>query len=132
MLNAITAKVSEPHPRNVPTLVIYFDDAHVLHTPVLGPNTSETIYDALCSSIDYFTNKSLLVLFMSTTSKLERFALPFKLARSARLSRTRRLTAQPITEIPFDFSPDLPLLENVEMLASVADVKFMSRFGRAL
>lgn len=135
LLATINKNVDEPETdkprRRIPTLVMYFDEAHALTLPVDNWGTSKTPYDALCSAINHFQPKLFFCLFLSTASKLYQFAPPSKAARSSRMAMARAVQA-PITEVPFDCSPKFPIQQNVLKLEDVAKIEFMAQFGRPL
>lgn len=127
-------------------VVLYFDEAHTLMVKVAsrsknglsdsGQNFSDPadkyLYDIFCSALNHFLEEPLLVLFLSTTSHIYKLAPSGPLARSARARSNIDNLQAPITEIPFDCSPDFPVRPHQLTLEDTCNISFMARFGRPL
>jgi hypothetical protein len=120
-------------------IILYIDEAHTLMIPsqkklsYSGKNPSDKyLYDILCSALNNFLSEPLFVLFLSTASHLYQLVPSGALARSARARSNIHNLQAPITETPFDCSPDLPVWSHKLTLENTCDVVFMSRFGRPL
>lgn len=114
-------------------VVVYFDEAHALTRTdaVMGGDPDGwTLYYALCSAISCLTAQPIMFLFLSTIPNITTPAPPTTMATSARARRV--IMHAPITEVPFDCSPDLPLLPGAHSLGELSTQKFMANFGRPL
>jgi hypothetical protein len=122
-----------------PKIILYFDEADTLMiTPQRnkqssGENPSDKyLYDILCSALNNLLSEPLLALFLSTASHLYQLAPSGPMARSARARSNIHNLQAPITETPFDCSPNFPVLPRDLTLEKTCDVAFMSQFGRPL
>lgn len=110
---------------------MYFDEAGTL-TKTFAPQYIKTRYDVLCSVLCVFKKQPVFGIFISTASRLAQLAPTGRLARSARITTEIAHMQAPITETPFDCSPDLPVDPNSLTLDQISEISFMARFGRPL
>lgn len=114
-------------------LMVYFDEAHVLSGKRVQNDLNEKdMYDVMCSCFDVFSPKPIFVIYLSTNSNINQLAPPGLLARSARARANTDALQAPITETPFDRSPDLPIKPGTLKLEDVYEIEFMARFARPL
>lgn len=120
-----------PNPPNKIKIILYFDEAHELSRIRTNGNQGNLPYDhynALCGSLNVFRAQPIFAIFLSTD--LSALAPSRKDNRSTR-ARAGHLQA-PITETPFDCSPDFPLkLESLDY-DDICQIKFLAQFGRPL
>jgi len=110
-------------------IVIYFDEAHILHTK-LTPDDNVSFYAALCSALSSLES-DIFAIFLSTKSSLTAFAPPQELHPSLRVfSAAENHLVAPFTELPFDIHPRLPIKDVT--LEKLHTASFMCRFGRPL
>jgi hypothetical protein len=114
-------------------LMLYFDEAHLLATRKVAKDPDgKDMYDVLCSCFNSFLSCPIFVIFLSTSSSLSQMAPHRSLARSARARENADALQAPITETPFDCSPELPITpENLE-LEDLSQIKFLALFGRPM
>lgn len=111
---------------------MYFDEADTL-TKTFAPQFIKTRYDVLCSVLYVFKKQPVFGIFLSTAMRLAPQPAPTgRLAPSARIPIEIKLIQAPITETPFDCSPDLPVDPNSLTLDQISKISFMARFGRPL
>lgn len=111
---------------------MYFDEAGTL-TKTFAPQFIKTRYDVLCSVLSVFKKQPVFGIFLSTAMRLAPQPAPTgRLAPSARIPIEIKLIQAPITETPFDCSPDLPVDPNSLTLDQISKISFMARFGRPL
>lgn len=111
-------------------VLLYFDEAHPL-TSIKCLGSMDTLYSVLLSVLSDYVRCALFVVFLSTTSDVGHFAPPREATKSIRATESGVHQA-PITETPFDCAPDIRVEQNTYTRQDVADVRFMSRFGRPL
>lgn len=111
-------------------VLLYFDEAHPL-TSTKCVGSSSTLYNILLSVLSDYVSYPLFVLFLSTTSHIADFAPPREAAKSMRATESGAHQA-PITETPFDCAPNITVEQDTYTRDDVAEVRFMSRFGRPL
>ena len=120
-------------PNNQIKVVLYFDEAQTLSDEMAPKNIeNKSLYDVLCSAFDHLRSASLFIIFLSTNSRLDKLVPGGPLARSARARENWHALQAPITETPFDCSPDFPIIPGTMKLEETCDVAFMARFGRPL
>lgn len=127
-------------------IVVSFDDAQVLtrmeletpssvasaSTVLLGSAAMpRTRHSVLLSVLNDLRENQIFALFPATSSHMGQFAPPRDLPSGARQSHSERLEA-PITELPFDCGPLLPVQVGSLYLKDVSSVYFMAQFGRPL
>jgi hypothetical protein len=111
-------------------LIIYFDEAHVLaNRKVPDDPNGKDIYDVLCLCFNLFLPFPLFVIFLSTNSSFSRLASRGSLARSARACDNPDSLQAPITEIPFDCAPTLPVTPGEVAPKDVYQIEFMAQLG---
>jgi len=117
--------------------MIYFDEAHELD--VIDPNDSalkyrppKSRYDVLLDVINDLKTQPIVGVFLSTASSINTLAPAIRNARSARAAATGLLLPAPITETPFDCSPNFPIKSSDITTATAAKVSFMANFGRPM
>lgn len=85
-------------------VLVYFDEAHCLTEPevyvINNQNEDRSAYMALCSALSDLQEFDLMGLFLSTSSRLAKFALPKAAFWSARGLETQDLQC-PFVELPF-------------------------------
>ncbi|KAH8109136.1 hypothetical protein DFH11DRAFT_1492957, partial [Phellopilus nigrolimitatus] len=117
-------------------VVIYFDEAHDLTNICVPSNRGSmcrTLYHAFCSAANGILSKPVFFLFLSTHSSLSQFAPPQWSYPSARTAVSEDTIQPPFTELPFDCSQAEPLIRpGQKKLEDVANIRFMSEFGRPL
>lgn len=113
-------------------ILLYFDEAHEMTVlrPV-EPETKKTLYSVFLSVLNDYRNLPLFIVFLSTLSHIADFAPPRAQVDSARGSKSGSLQA-PITETPFDCAPDILVVEYAYDREGIAQIHFISRFGRPL
>jgi len=112
-----------------PLIVMYFDESHTLFANPLGDGS--TRYAALCLALDHLSATTIFSLFLSTDSKLSRYAPPQNEVFSARLSEANKLQP-PFTELSFDCHPSFPISQGQYTLGTSGELGFLCRFGRPL
>jgi hypothetical protein len=118
-----------PFPESRVKVVLYFDEAHILSDlPAPRNKESKTLYDVLCSAFDHLRSSSLMVIFLSTNSHLEKLAPSGAMARSARAREHSDSLQAPITETPFDCAPALSVVPKTLTMDATCDLEFMARF----
>jgi hypothetical protein len=113
-------------------LMIYFDEAHVLARKVPKDPEEKDTYDVLCSCFNLFLPLPIFVIYLSTSSYISQLAPSGSLAGSARARDNADALQAPVTEIPFDCSPDFPIIPDKLGLNDVCKVEFMAKFGRPM
>jgi hypothetical protein len=126
---AIQCRVRDAPSDDKIKVIMYFDEYHTLSGPV---RSGKTVYDFLCSAFDDLVSLPLFVIFLSTNSHVRQDAPMPIFARSARARASPATLQAPITEVPFDCSPELPIAAGTLKLADVSTIPFMARFGRPL
>jgi hypothetical protein len=118
-------------------VLMYFDETHCLancrshdYDPHGRP---KTLFNILLSVLNDYLGDHIFVIFMSTVFEIPRFApVSSVLISSARFVPSEGHQA-PITEVPFDCSPDLGNVRADSLRRSqVSDLRFMAQFGRPL
>ncbi|KZP24260.1 hypothetical protein FIBSPDRAFT_1012129 [Athelia psychrophila] len=113
-------------------IIMYFDEADTL-TKTFAPQFIKTRYDVLCSVLYVFKKQPVFGIFLSTAMRLAPQPAPTgRLAPSARIAMEIKLIQAPITETPFDCSPNLPVDPDSLTLDQISKISFMARFGRPL
>jgi hypothetical protein len=114
-------------------LMLYFDKAHGLSDRKI-PNDPDgkDMYDVLCSCFNVFIPSPIFVIYLSTNSNIGQLAPAGRAARSGRARADADALQAPITEVPFDCSPDFPIPSGKLSLQGVCEVKFMAQFGRPM
>jgi hypothetical protein len=114
-------------------LMLSFDEAHVLaeHKVPKDPDGNDT-YDVLCSCFNFFLSMPIFVIYLSTSSIIGQLAPQGSLARSGRARENADALQAPITETPFDCSPEFPIIPGKLVLEDVCKVEFMVQFGRPM
>ena len=114
-------------------LMLYFDEAHVLSAKRVAHDPDEKdMYDVLCSCFNLFLSLPIFVIFLSTTSNIHELAPSGSLAKSARARADADALQAPVTETPFDCSPEFPVKPGKLGLKDVCQVEFMAQFGRPM
>jgi hypothetical protein len=114
-------------------LMLYFDESHVLTAkPVPRDPDQKDMYDVLCSCFNFFLSLPVFVIFLSTTSNINELAPSGSLAKSARARANADALQAPVTETPFDWSPEFPIKPGKFGLGDVSRVEFMAQFGRPM
>ena len=114
-------------------LMLYFDEAHVLSARAVPHDPEEKdMYDVLCSCFNLFLSLPIFVIFLSTTSNIHELAPLGPLAKSARARANADALQAPLTETPFDCSPEFPIKPGKFGLKDVCQVEFMAQFGRPM
>ncbi|KAH7911645.1 hypothetical protein BJ138DRAFT_1125863 [Hygrophoropsis aurantiaca] len=135
-LKALVQSIARIAPKACPqdvSVVLYFDEAHELaRAKVDRCSDGKTMYDVLCACLNEdFFNDSIFTLFLSTDPSIDRFEPPRPYRSSLVWTRPVRLQV-PITESPFDCSPDFPIKPGTLTLADLSRIEFMAMFGRPL
>ncbi|KZV93140.1 hypothetical protein EXIGLDRAFT_717556 [Exidia glandulosa HHB12029] len=123
--------------KHLKTLVVvaYFDEAHILATekPKEPSRPFRNLYAHLLSVLNDLRERDFFTIFLSTSSHLQQFAPPGRLAPSARYVHSTLLQA-PITELPFDCGPDLPVYVGKDGIESskISEPYFLAQYGRPL
>ncbi|KIL60714.1 hypothetical protein M378DRAFT_26410 [Amanita muscaria Koide BX008] len=128
LLNVITPVLEE----KAVQAVIYFDEAHELANHNVGSRKDRNRLDVLYACLDAFSRLPIMFIFTSTTSSLYRLAPPRAGANSGRRVAGDSVDQAPITELPFDCHPSLPLDPNVHSFQAICELEFLARFGRPL
>lgn len=113
---------------------MYFDEAHTLTASDAKSEEGKSHYEILLSTLEdirLHTN-NILTLFLSTVSHMPRLAPRRAVVNSSRVSQPRYELASPITEVPFDCGPKIPIKPNEYDAEEVAKIEFMANFGRPL
>lgn len=122
-----------PKNTNELTLIMYFDEAHVL-TPEPGNNSKrraeKTNLDWLMSALDEFRSYGLFAIFLSTQSSLQSLAPSVLWANSPRYIAALPKLHAPITETPFDCMP--MIIPSSLTYDDICAPLYMSQFGRPL
>jgi hypothetical protein len=109
-------------------LMLYFDEAHVLAKETTwGDPYGKDVYDALCSCFNFFLSFPIFVIYIFTdpnNGKLVHLG-------SARRQGADGLQA-PVTETPFDCSPEFPIIPGKLRLEDISKVEFLAQFGRPM
>jgi hypothetical protein len=113
-------------------MVVYFDEAHALSRSKPNNETEKTLYDVLCSVLNAFLDYPLFAIFLSTYSDLAELATPRSIARSARIRDGGATFHAPITEVPFDCYPGLPIQPEAILFAETTTIEYLAQFGRPL
>jgi hypothetical protein len=118
--------------RNHVKLMLYFDEAHVLREKIPDDADKKSLYDVLCSCFNFFLPSPIFIIYLSTNSNISQLAPQSSLARSARARENPDALQAPITETPFDCSPELPIKPGKLKLEDLYQTEFMAQFGRPL
>jgi len=117
--------------------MISFDEAHELD--VIDPNDSalkyrapNSRYDVLLDVINDLKTQPIVAVFLSTASSINTLAPAIRNARFAPVTATGLQLPAPITETPFDCSPNFPIKAAEVTIATVAKAPFMANFGRPM
>lgn len=116
-------------------LLLYFDEAESLAQPVEAqaqPPTG-TYYHVLLRCINAWVKDcpDVLVVFLSTYTKLHDLAPSAEYVPSDRYKDHSKTLPAPIVETPFDCSPQFPLRGQVT-LGDVTSLEYIAQFGRPL
>ncbi|EGN99573.1 hypothetical protein SERLA73DRAFT_179654 [Serpula lacrymans var. lacrymans S7.3] len=132
LLKTITEHTTDEAPDdNHVKVILYFDDAHRLIPSSDRWQPEINVLEALQSCLVSTYTRQLFVLFLSTVSQLGEFAPILRLPSSAR-TRGPGVLQAPITELPFDCSPNLPIYPYLYKLDDLSKDRFMAQFGRPL
>jgi hypothetical protein len=112
-----------------PKIVVYFDESHVLS---MDTNFGKTQYDHLAKALNRLVAKPIFTIFLSTNSHINQLAPSPGMEKSARARNDPLVLQAPITELPFDCSPEFPLQPGMLSLAETSKIGFMAQFGRPL
>jgi hypothetical protein len=130
---AIDQRVEKPdNPKGKPDdhmIVMYFDESHALSE---ATKSGKTHYDHLARALNRLLAHPIFTIFLSTNSHINQLAPSPGMARSARARNDPFVLQAPITELPFDCSPEFPLKPGMLTLASTSTIPFMAQFGRPL
>lgn len=127
VLNGKQTSVPEPV-----QLLIYFDEAQSLaqYSQIwLRP----MYYHLFLRCINVWASKcpDVMVVFLSTHTKLHDLAPSAEYVASDRYGENRHLLPAPIVETPFDCSPQFPLRGGAS-LDEVTSLEYIAQFGRPL
>lgn len=114
-------------------LMLYFDEAHALSDRKI-PNDPDgkDMYNVLCSCFNSFLSSPIFVVYLSTNFNISQLTPAGRAARSGRARTNGDALQAPITEIPFDCSPEFPIRSGQLNLQHVCEVRFMAQFGRPM
>ncbi|KAI0782308.1 hypothetical protein C8Q75DRAFT_811743 [Abortiporus biennis] len=118
---------SDTDDTEIPMVVLYFDQAGKI-SRTKGKN--KILYDILLGCIDAFRQRNVVGIALSTNPGIYEIA-PIK-SRSHRLHGFQKCLQPPITELPFDCGPGIPVAASSLTLDKVTDVAFMAQLGRPL
>jgi len=114
-------------------LMLYFDEAHVLGEKKVQDDPNEKdLFDVLCSCFTFFVSSPIFVIYLSTFSDMGLLAPQGSLAKSARARQNADALQAPITETPFDCSPNLSIKPGKLKLEDLYQIEFMAQFGRPM
>lgn len=120
-----------PGGERIVDILMYFDEAHVLTKAHPTGIQSKTLYNIFLSVLSDYVEIHLFVLFLSTALHLAELAPTRAQVASSRAAASGAHQA-PITETPFDCSPNILVKQHFYSRRDVADMRFMARFGRPL
>ncbi|KAG8987052.1 hypothetical protein FRB93_004944 [Tulasnella sp. JGI-2019a] len=110
-------------------IIVYFDEAHVLHPENSDDRPEDATLNALCSSFTSFVQQPIFFIFLSSQSSLS-CSTPSS-GPMVRARYAQDLQAL-ISETPFDCSPLFPVALEGLSLQTVSTVEFMAQFGRPM
>jgi hypothetical protein len=123
----------EGYQTNDVQLMLYFDEAHgLLDRKIPNDPDEKDMYDVLCSCFNAFLSSPIFVIYLSTNFNISQLAPAGRAARSGRARANADALQAPITEVPFDCSPDFPIPSGERSLQDVCEVRFMAQFGRPM
>ncbi|KAL4242995.1 hypothetical protein ABKN59_011063 [Abortiporus biennis] len=111
----------------IPTVVLYFDEASDI---ARTKGKEKTFYDILLGCIDALRQRNVFGITLSTDPGMYEVA-PIK-SRSHCPHGFQKCLQPPITELPFDCSPGIPVAASSLTLDKITDVAFMAQLGRPL
>ena len=109
-------------------LVVYIDEAQTLLS-LGGITNATTMYDVVHEAVSAFNG--FFFLFVSTDSRIQGLAPKAGLSCSSRIVKAANYLVAPLTEMPFDCHPSLPIRSGLK-LEEVQTFSFAVRFGRPL
>jgi hypothetical protein len=134
-LQRLYEQIPRPSERELPRILIYFDEAHLLFKKIcLQDSTGEdsTYYHALCSALTLMCREEILCLFLSTNSSIARYApTSYKLSSARKLNDLKHLQP-PYTSFWLDQHKPFPIYPGTVTLWEASQVAFICRFGRPL
>jgi hypothetical protein len=110
-------------------LMVYFDEAHVL---AAASEHKKDNYEVMCSCLNAFIGFPFFAIFLSTNSCLNRIARQGWQSGSIRARQHPENLQAPITETPFDCSPQFPLKPGDLMLQDLHKIEMLASFGRPM
>ena len=114
-------------------IVMYFDESHTLSEKPASPDPDDkSLMEVLCTAVDHLRSRPFFVIFLSTNPHLHSLAPSGRFAKSARARENWESLQAPITEVPFDCSPNLRVDPNQVTLEDTSSLEFMAQFGRPL
>jgi hypothetical protein len=129
LCDTIESKLSSTEADSPTRLVMYFDEARVLTSREVGDCS---MYHTLCQVMNEWQTQRIFTLFLSTNSRLSRFAPPGRLHPSDRVV-ARHTPQNPFTEMPFDCLPGGKCLFTRGItLEDVSTIEYVVKFGRPL
>ncbi|KAG6870360.1 hypothetical protein C0995_013536 [Termitomyces sp. Mi166 len=141
-IESVSAKIKPMTINTEPAILFYFDEAHHLTkaTVAVDGETKRTAYQCLCKAFTYMKRAPVFVLFLSTFSRLSKFAPSARNFWSSRLPPSTSEFGEvvdhinaPFVELPFDAwkEPNL-VIEGTHSKEDICSLKFMARFGRPM
>ncbi|KAF6751649.1 hypothetical protein DFP72DRAFT_1047598 [Ephemerocybe angulata] len=131
-LSNLIEKLPPPDKRsdNRLSLLLYVDEAHTLSNRRLR-SAQYSLYDGMLKAVAEYSTQNFFLLVLSTSSHLDRFAPPARLANSMRQQRANLVA--PFTEMPFDCHPKLRKRLKPDLnLSDIQQFEFIAQFGRPL
>jgi len=123
----------EGYQTNDVQLMLYFNEAHgLLDRKILDDPDGKDMYDVLCLCFNAFLSSPIFVIYLLTNSNISQLAPAGQAARSGRAWTNTDALQAPITEVPFDCSPDFPIPSGEPSLQDICEVRFMAQFGRPM
>ncbi|OCH85448.1 hypothetical protein OBBRIDRAFT_891177 [Obba rivulosa] len=114
-------------------IVCSMDEVDILaRTEAASSKENKTLYDVLCSCSEIFSGQPIFFLFLSTHSQLSLLAPPKRLMTCASTRSHFATLVPPITETPFDCSPEFPLRLDGHTMETICRIESIARFGRPL
>jgi hypothetical protein len=110
-------------------IVMYFDESHVLSekSASFDRDHKKSLMDVLCAAVNHLRSRPFFVIFLSTNSHLHSLAPSGHFAKSAQAREHWESLQAPITEVPFDCTPNLDVDADVMTLADTSTLEFMAR-----
>ncbi|KAG9023609.1 hypothetical protein FRB95_012722 [Tulasnella sp. JGI-2019a] len=113
-------------------IIVYFDEAHVLHSENSDGSPDDATLNALCSSFTAFVQRPIFFIFISSRPSLFRSTPSSGLMVHSAQARYAEDLQTPISETPFDYSPLFPVTLWELSLQTVSTVEFMAQSGRPM